>query len=109
MNRIHSIANRSALSRAFYVLSKAALLPVLVFILATQTTHAAIDATRVASGFDMPLYLCSPPGDTGRLFVVEQTGKIKIIKIPSTTVNAIPYLDVSGEITTSGTNRDCSA
>ena len=35
-----------------------------------------IDAVRVAGGFTQPLYVSAPPGDTGRLFIVEQTGKI---------------------------------
>ena len=32
----------------------------------------------IASGFDRPLFLTSPPGDS-RLFVVEQGGRIRIV------------------------------
>ena len=29
--------------------------------------------------FDFPVFLTAPPGDTGRLFVVEKGGRIKVI------------------------------
>jgi hypothetical protein len=38
-----------------------------------------ITTVTVAKGFDSPLFLTSPPGDK-RLFVVEQTGRIRIVK-----------------------------
>jgi glucose/arabinose dehydrogenase len=50
--------------------------------------------------FDSPLYITSPPGDTHRLFVVEQTGKIRVI------VNgerrSRPFLDLTGDIVSGG-------
>ena len=48
------------------------------------------------------LRYAAPPGDTGRLFIVEQTGKIKIIKLPARTVNPIPFLDLSGIVSLGG-------
>jgi hypothetical protein len=42
----------------------------------------SLDAVRIAGGFDQPLFLTTPPGDTGRLFIVERPGKIRIIKLP---------------------------
>src|SRR5688500_1608154 len=40
----------------------------------------AILATRVGTGFDLPLFAASPPGDQDRLFVVEQhTGEVRIL------------------------------
>jgi glucose/arabinose dehydrogenase len=105
MKKMHSISDLGALPRAFHFLIRAAFLPALVFILALQTSHAGIDAQLVATGFDNPLGLVAPPGDTSRLFVVEQTGKIKIIKLASRTVNATPFLDVSSEITSEGNEQ----
>src|SRR6267142_6366455 len=102
MKKIHSISDLGAFPRAFHFLIRAAFSPALVSILALQTSHAGIDAQLVATGFDNPLCLVAPPGDTSRLFVVEQTGKIKIIKLASRTVNATPFLDVSSEITSEG-------
>src|SRR4051794_19509514 len=77
------------------------LVPALCLILSLQTSYA-IEAVRVASGFEMPLGISAPPGDTGRLFVVEQTGRIKIIKLPSGTVNPAPFLNISAKISLGG-------
>jgi glucose/arabinose dehydrogenase len=67
-----------------------------------QAAPPQLDALRVAGGFTAPVFVTAPPGDTSRLFVVQQSGQIKIIKLPSRTVNAIPYLDVSAEIVYGG-------
>ena len=56
------------------------------------SAQTGLGTTQVASGFARPLYLISPPGDVDRMFVVEQRGKIKIIK--NGTVLATPFLDV---------------
>jgi glucose/arabinose dehydrogenase len=71
-----------------------------VVLMLTPRTGYALQAVLTAGGFDQPLGIAAPPGDTGRLFVVEHTGKIKIIKLPSGVVNAIPFLDVSAELFT---------
>ncbi|HZY21016.1 MAG TPA: hypothetical protein VFE80_01295, partial [Beijerinckiaceae bacterium] len=36
-----------------------------------QANVGAIEATRVAAGLSEPVFVTAPPGDTGRLFVVE--------------------------------------
>ncbi|MFT7486375.1 MAG: glucose/arabinose dehydrogenase [Candidatus Paceibacteria bacterium] len=62
-----------------------------------------INAVQIANGFTSPLYLCSPPGDTNRLFVVEQnSGQIKIIK--NGVVLGTPFIDL-GAIASSGGER----
>jgi glucose/arabinose dehydrogenase len=75
----------------------AGFLAALVLILTTGTGYA-LQATRTAGGFTLPLGIAAPPGDTARLFVVEQGGKIKIINLPSGTVNPIPFLDITAEV-----------
>jgi glucose/arabinose dehydrogenase len=75
----------------------------LVLILTAGTSYA-MSAGLLVGGFDLPLRISAPPGDTGRLFIVEQTGKIKIIKLPARTVNPIPFLDLSG-IVSSGNEQ----
>lgn len=51
--------------------------------------------TEIASGFNAPLFLVSPSGDTSRIFVLEQGGKVRLIKdgtlLPST------FLDLGSE------------
>src|SRR5690606_19071034 len=53
----------------------------------------------IASGFDMPLFVTSPPGDR-RLFVVEKGGVIKIIEDGQ--VLATPFLDIEDRLAWSG-------
>ncbi|HWL94416.1 MAG TPA: PQQ-dependent sugar dehydrogenase, partial [Phycisphaerae bacterium] len=50
----------------------------------------------VITGLSQPLGVYAPPGDTGRIFIVEQTGRIKIATLPTYALNATPYLNVSG-------------
>jgi hypothetical protein len=48
-----------------------------------QSQAGSILATRVARGLNQPLFATAPPGDTGRLFLVEKTGQIKILDLAS--------------------------
>lgn len=68
------------------------------FVLAVGADAAKIIAAQlVASGFDQPTYVCSAPGDSTRLFVVERSsGKIKIIKNGS--VLSKPFLNISDKV-----------
>jgi glucose/arabinose dehydrogenase len=59
---------------------------------APQSASAALPLTQVGSGFNRPLYV-THAGDS-RLFVVEQSGRIKILPGGAT------FLDVSGLVTT---------
>ena len=59
---------------------------------------ANISATRVASGLSQPLFAAAPPGDTGRLFIVEKTGAIKILDLNTGSVLGTPFLTVSVDI-----------
>jgi cysteine-rich repeat protein len=64
----------------------------------TPTPGTDIRFLPFAAGFDQPLYLTAPPGDTARVFVVEKTGRVKIVK--NGQVLATPFLDLSGAIAT---------
>jgi glucose/arabinose dehydrogenase len=55
---------------------------------------------QVASGLSSPLYLTAPPGDLSRLFIVEQTGAIRIIK--DGTLLGVPFLDISAQVLAGG-------
>ena len=50
--------------------------------------------------FRSPLYVTSPPGDRRRLFVVEQGGRIRVIRDGRTLF--VPFLDISREVTAGG-------
>lgn len=51
----------------------------------------------VADGFMHPTALAEPPDGSGRLFIAEQTGVIKIIQADGS-VQAEPFLDISGRM-----------
>ena len=53
----------------------------------------------VATGLDFPVDLTTPPGDT-RLFVVEKTGRIRVIKDGA--VLAAPFLDLHDQVSGGG-------
>ncbi len=56
-----------------------------------------LTATLVAGGFTSPTSLAVPPDGSGRLFVTEQTGAVKIID-PSGAVLSEPFIDISGSL-----------
>lgn len=51
---------------------------------------------QVAAGLDFPLLLTSPPGDTARLFIVEKTGRIRIVE--QGVLLPTPFLDLSATV-----------
>ena len=55
----------------------------------------SIAATRVASGAGFPLFVTAPPGDTGRLFIVEKGGAIQILDLNTGQLLATPFLNVT--------------
>lgn len=66
---------------------------------ASSTATAAHDfaVVRVAAALARPVFLTAPPGDTSRVFVVEQhTGKIRILRRDTWKVDATPFLTISG-------------
>lgn len=58
-----------------------------------------LQTTIVASGLDRPLFLTAPAGDS-RLFIVEQSGAVKILQ--NGAVLPTPFLDLSSSVDTSG-------
>ena len=54
----------------------------------------------VSGALDAPVFVTAPPGDTDRLFVVEQGGRIRVLRHDS--LLATPFLDVSSHITSGG-------
>src|SRR6185436_4741266 len=55
---------------------------------------SAINATRVAAGLTSPIYVTYAPGDTSRLFIVQQTGEIRILDLNTGQLLVKPCLDV---------------
>ena len=73
-----------------------------VFLLLVSSANAQLEmtATRVASGLSRPVFATAAPGDSGRMFIVEQhSGEIKILNVASGTINSTPFLNINGNTT----------
>jgi glucose/arabinose dehydrogenase len=57
-----------------------------------------LGAELVRDGFSHPLFVTTPPGDRTRLFVVERTGQIRIMK--NGALLATPFLDITDKVNT---------
>jgi glucose/arabinose dehydrogenase len=80
------------------MLGRAIRLAILIGVLLPASASAGIRAT-VIGNFRAPTYVAAPPGDTHRLFVVQQSGQITLIKdggAPTT------FMDISGRVMFSG-------
>ena len=55
---------------------------------------------RVATGLNQPLFVAPVPDGSGRVFVVERAGRIRILDPVAGTIAATPFLDIVGETTT---------
>src|SRR5574341_987937 len=66
----------------------------------SSLAQTPLTTTVAASGLSSPLFVTAPPGDQQRIFIVEQTGRIKIIKngnpLPS------PFLNLQSKISCCG-------
>src|SRR5438876_11093691 len=55
---------------------------------------AGLDAFRVASDLTHPLFVTAPPGEPERLFIVQQNGRIRILNLATSMLNANPFLNL---------------
>ncbi len=80
------------------------LLPAQAFPECTESGDAAIPDIRlveVAGGFSRPVFLTHSGNDDGRLYVVEQAGRIRILGAGGA-ANADPYLDITRRVDSGG-------
>ena len=69
---------------------------------ATATPSRAARGVRLrkVADFDDPVYLTSPPGDRARQFVVEQGGRVMVVR--DGRKRSRPFLDIRGQVTAGG-------
>lgn len=60
----------------------------------------ALDSVRVASGLTRPLLVTAPPRDVSRQFIVEQGGRVLVLK--NDVLLPTPFIDVSGSVSCCG-------
>jgi glucose/arabinose dehydrogenase len=66
----------------------------------TDTGPDEFAVTRVGVGFSQPLFVAPVPDGSGRIFVVQKTGLIRILNPPTGAIAPTPFLNVSGEVST---------
>ena len=66
----------------------------------TAATPPVVTLQLLPFTFDQPVYVTAAPGDATRLFVVEKTGRIVIVKDGALLPK--PFLDISGKVTRGG-------
>jgi glucose/arabinose dehydrogenase len=81
-------------------LSRWILLFMIAVVLANVSGATDLTTVRVASGLSSPTYVTSSPGDSSRLFILEQRGIIKILK--NGDINPSPFLDIDSLISSGG-------
>jgi len=59
----------------------------------------------VAAGLSQPVAVVSAGDDSGRLFIIEQDGVIRILNTDSSSVNPSPFLDISARIKSTGNEQ----
>src|SRR5688572_20789822 len=64
--------------------------------------RAASSSVRLAAvgTFDTPVYVTAPPGDRRRIFVVEQGGRIRVVRAGKR--QSRPFLDISSNVIAGG-------
>ena len=68
----------------------------------TDVTGAPLRVRRVVTGMDFPIFLAPVPDTTGRVFVVERAGRIRILSPANGVIAATPFLDLTGQVSTDG-------
>lgn len=56
----------------------------------------------ISTSLSAPVFMTAPANDTGRLFIVEQGGLIRIFNVTTSSLLATPFLDISGLISAGG-------
>jgi len=96
--------NRQRIALVGKIVTDRAALLVLFPTLLFYNTAFALSTERIAAGLSRPLFATAPPGDTIRLFVLEQyTAQIKILK--GGVALASPFLDINNLVSDSGSER----
>jgi len=66
----------------------------------SQTETPGLTLRRIVTGLESPVFVTAPPGDTRRLFVVEQAGRIRIVRDGQ--LVAEPFLDIRDRVKAGG-------
>lgn len=78
----------------------------IAFVVALPFRASAVELDRelLETGLTNPVFVTAAPGDTGRLFIVEQPGRIKILSLATNDVTST-FLDITTEVDSSGNEQ----
>lgn len=68
----------------------------------TNQPSTRFQVRRVAFGLSSPVFVAPVPDGSGRVFVGELAGRIRLLTPSNGTVAAVPFLDLRGTLSTSG-------
>ncbi|MGO4551094.1 PQQ-dependent sugar dehydrogenase [Lysobacter sp. 2RAF19] len=74
----------------------------LLTVTVTNRPSAAFRVRRVVAGAASPVFVAAVPNGTGRVFVVELGGLVRILSPNTGTFAATPFLDVHDQVSTNG-------
>jgi glucose/arabinose dehydrogenase len=74
----------------------------LIWLAATATVHAGIGVQQVASGFERPVWVGQPAGIDGKLWVIEQAGRVWIVDAKTGQRSDKPFLDIVFDVSRKG-------
>ena len=67
--------------------------------LGTTATGADLITNRLVTGLARPVFVCAAPGDSDRIFIVEQrsgsTGRIRVFDLTTNSLLSTPFLSIS--------------
>src|SRR5215471_2845470 len=95
------MSNTRARGVAAPILALAAITPAAAAVCdgVSPTANTTVETVKVVTGLTgRPLYVVSPPGDTDRIFVVEQSGFIRIHKRGNPSGTFSLFLDISSKV-----------
>jgi len=68
----------------------------------TDVTGAPLRVRRVVTGLNFPTFLAPVPDATGRVFVVERAGRVRLLTPSNGAIAAAAFLDITGQVSTDG-------
>ncbi len=73
----------------------------------TDAPNNTVQMQLVAAGLNRPVDLTAPPGDRGRLFIIEKPGRIRIVTLAGGVYSLLPtpFLDITALVGSSGNEQ----
>lgn len=68
----------------------------------TDSAQGGFRVVRVGQGFAAPLFLTGVPDGSGRVFVVERAGRVRLLNPANGSINPTPFLDIAASVGTAG-------